>query len=205
MTEYYYTPNPDVKHEKQTWNFKLLGHQFTFTTDNGVFSKKTVDYGSRVLIDNVEVDQLPAGSILDLGCGYGPIGLALAKLHPDRNFTMVDVNNLALSLAELNAKQNHVDNVTIKNSDGYANVADQFAGVITNPPVRAGKQVVDDMITGALDHLVSGGRLTVVLQKKQGAPSAKKLMTNTFGNCKVLKRDKGYYILESTKQSSREA
>ncbi|MHA8137904.1 class I SAM-dependent methyltransferase [Lactobacillaceae bacterium Scapto_B20] len=200
MTEYYYTPNPDVKHEKQVWNFELLGHQFTFTTDNGVFSKKTVDYGSRVLINNVEIKALPTGAILDLGCGYGPIGLSLAKKYPDRQFTMVDVNNLALSLAEVNAKHNHVDNVTIKNSDGYQNVAEQFAGVITNPPVRAGKQVVDDMITGALDHLVPNGRLTVVLQKKQGAPSAKKLMTDIFGNCKVLKRDKGYYILESTKQ-----
>ncbi|MEJ6400227.1 class I SAM-dependent methyltransferase [Nicoliella lavandulae] len=199
MTEYYYTPNPDVKHEEQNWNFELLGNQLTFTTDNGVFSKRTVDYGSRVLINSVVIDELPAGSILDLGCGYGPIGLAIAKRYPDRQVTMADVNNRALALAELNAKQNHIDNVQIQNSDGYQTIEDQFAAVITNPPVRAGKQVVDGMITGALDHLVTGGRLTVVLQKKQGAPSAKKLMNATFGNCKIIKRDKGYYILESTK------
>ncbi|MBW1605988.1 class I SAM-dependent methyltransferase [Lactobacillus sp. Sy-1] len=201
MTEYYYTPNPDVKHQEQSWNFDLLGNQFTFTTDNGVFSKRTVDYGSRVLISNVAISELPAGPVLDLGCGYGPIGLALAKKHPDRQFTMVDVNNLALHLADLNARQNHVDNVTIQNSDGYQSITDHFAAIITNPPVRAGKEVVDNMITGAYEHLIDLGRLTVVLQKKQGAPSAKKLMTTTFGNCKVLKRDKGYYILESTKRA----
>ncbi|UQS87006.1 class I SAM-dependent methyltransferase [Nicoliella spurrieriana] len=199
MTEYYYTPNPDVEHAKQNWNFELLGNQLTFATDNGVFSKRTVDYGSRVLINSVEIAELPDGDILDLGCGYGPIGLALAKRYSDRHFLMSDVNNRALGLAKENAQQNHIANVTIQNSDGYQAIDATFAAVITNPPVRAGKTVVDNMITGALEHLISGGRLTVVLQKKQGAPSAKKLMANTFGNCKVIKRDKGYYILESTK------
>lgn len=199
MNEFYYTPNPHVVHELHTWNFVLMGNQLTFTTDNGVFSKRTIDFGSRVLIENVNISKMPFGNILDLGCGYGPIGLSLAKAYPNRQFEMVDVNNLALSLAQKNALQNKIENVKIYNSDVYNDVSTQFAGIITNPPVRAGKKVVDAMIRGAVQHLVLGGTLTVVLQKKQGAPSAKKLMNSLFGNCSIIKKDKGYYILESMK------
>ena len=113
---------------------------------------------------------------------------------------MVDVNELALELAKQNAAENRVENVHIFESDIYEAIKDDYAAIITNPPVRAGKKVVDAMISGAVDHLVDGGTLTVVLQKKQGAPSAKKLMTKLFGNCTILKRDKGYYILQSIKK-----
>ncbi|TPR17917.1 class I SAM-dependent methyltransferase [Apilactobacillus timberlakei] len=198
MNEYYYTPNPDVVHELHTWKYELLGNDLKFTTDNGVFSKKTVDYGSSTLVKNINIDKIPAGNILDLGCGYGPMGIALAKNYPNRIFEMVDVNNLALSLAKKNAEQNSVKNVKIHNSNIYEDVKDRFAAILTNPPVRAGKKVVNDMISGSLEHLVQNGTLTVVLQKKQGAPSAKKLMNSLFGNCKIIRKDKGYYILEST-------
>lgn len=197
MNEFYYTPNPHVVHELHTWNFDLLGNTLTFTTDNGVFSKRTVDFGSQTLVESVNFDKIPAGDILDLGCGYGPMGISLAKVHPDRNFEMVDVNNLALSLAKNNAEQNHVSNVNIHNSDVYENVENKFAAIVTNPPVRAGKKIVDAMISGSIQHLVKNGTLTVVLQKKQGAPSAKKLMNSLFGNCEIIKKNKGYYILES--------
>ncbi|GAA6112875.1 MAG: class I SAM-dependent methyltransferase [Apilactobacillus sp.] len=197
MNEFYYTPNPNVVHELHTWNFNLLGNNLTFTTDNGVFSKRTVDFGSKTLVESVNMDKIPDGNVLDLGCGYGPMAIALAKHHPDRVFEMVDVNNLALELAVKNAEQNHVANVKIHNSNIYETVEDKFAAIITNPPVRAGKDVVDGMIEGAVSHLVPNGTLTVVLQKKQGAPSAKKLMTSLFGNCEIIKKNKGYYILES--------
>lgn len=198
--QFYYSKNPDVVSNPLTWNFSLLGNNLTFTSDNGVFSKHTVDYGSRVLVKNVNYDLIPAGKILDLGTGYGPIGIAIAKAFPKREVDMIDVNELALSLAQKNARDNRVDNVHIFTSDVYDQVTDQYAAVVTNPPVRAGKKVVDAMITGASDHLVPNGTLTVVLQKKQGAPSAKKLMTQIFGNCTIVKRDKGYYILQSVKQ-----
>lgn len=197
MNEFYYTPNPHVVHELHTWNFDLLNNTLTFTTDNGVFSKRTVDFGSKTLVESVNFDKIPDGNVLDLGCGYGPMAIALAKHHPNRTFEMVDVNNLALELAVKNAEQNHVSNVLIHNSNVYENVTDKFAAIITNPPVRAGKDVVDGMISGSMDHLLPNGTLTVVLQKKQGAPSAKKLMQSLFGNCEIIKKNKGYYILES--------
>jgi len=198
LTNHYYTQNPDVLHEEQHWPFTLLGNELLFTTDNGVFSKNRVDYGSRVLLAAFNADKTPAGPWLDLGTGYGPIGLALAKKWPERQVTMVDVNELALDLARQNAVANQIENVEIKTSDIYANVTQRYAAIVTNPPVRAGKQVVTTMLEGAAQHLLPGGTLTVVLQKKQGAPSAKKHMTETFGNCQILKKDKGYYILEST-------
>ncbi|MFC6294576.1 class I SAM-dependent methyltransferase [Lactiplantibacillus daoliensis] len=201
MTNYYYTHNPDVVHDEKQWNFEIFNHDFKFTTDNGVFSKRTLDYGSRTLLAAFEPTDLPAGAILDLGTGYGPIGMALAYQSPDRQVDMVDVNELALSLARKNTALNQISNVNIFTSDCYDQVTTtNYAAIVTNPPVRAGKAVVDAMLSGAIDHLTIGGTLTVVLQKKQGAPSAKKLMTTTFGNCTIIKKDKGYYILQSVKE-----
>jgi len=198
LTNHYYTQNPDVLHEEHHWLFTLLGNELLFTTDNGVFSKNRVDYGSRALLAAFNADKTPAGPWLDLGTGYGPIGLALAKKWPERQVTMVDVNELALDLARQNAVANQIENVEIKTSDIYEHVTERYAAILTNPPVRAGKQVVTAMLTGAKEHLLPGGTLTVVLQKKQGAPSAEKNMKATFGNCEIIKKDKGYYILEST-------
>lgn len=197
MNNHYYTQNPDVIHQKKTWNFNLLGHDFIFTTDNGVFSKQTVDFGSRTLIEFFSINELPDGKLLDLGCGYGPIGLSIAKKCADRQVDMVDVNELALALAHENAENNQINNVRIFESSAYQNVEDRYAAILTNPPVRAGKGVVDDFISSAKKYLVARGQLWVVLQKKQGAPSAKKLMQSTFGNCEVVERNKGYYILKS--------
>ncbi|RRK11837.1 class I SAM-dependent methyltransferase [Lactiplantibacillus garii] len=201
MTNYYYTHNPEVVHDEKQWNFEIFNHPFKFTTDNGVFSKRTVDYGSRTLLAAFDPSALPAGAILDLGTGYGPIGMALAYQSPERTVDMVDVNELALSLARKNTALNQITNVNIFTSDVYEQVTKtNYAAIVTNPPVRAGKHVVDAMLTGALPRLVVGGTLTVVLQKKQGAPSAKKLMQTTFGNCQIIKKDKGYYILQSVKE-----
>ena len=168
--QYYYSQHPDVASEPITWDFTLLGNDLAFTSDNGVFSKHTVDYGSRVLVANVNYDIIPEGKILDMGTGYGPIGIAIAKAFPDRQVDMVDVNELALSLAKQNASENGVSSsVHIFESNVYEAVTDLYAAIVTNPPVRAGKKVVDAMIAGAVDHLLNEGTLTVVLQKKTGS------------------------------------
>lgn len=172
-------------------------HNLHFISDSGVFSRQTIDYGSRVLIDAIDFQNVPEGNILDVGCGYGPIGLALAKEQTSRKVTMVDVNLRALDLAKQNAENNNIKNVDIFESDVYKNVQENYALVVSNPPVRAGKAVVMAILQQAKDHLLKNGELWIVLQKKQGAPSAKKLMDETFGNVEIVTRAKGYYILKS--------
>ena len=200
MTEnnHYFTNQPSTPHDLSEWTFDLKGKRFRFTTDSGVFSKKTVDFGSRVLIDAFTEEDLPEGDILDVGCGYGPIGLSLAS-QSSRVVEMVDINERAVELAKLNAKHNGVANVDIHVSNIYESVEGEFAAVLSNPPIRAGKAVVHTILEGAYPLLVEGGTLTVVLQKKQGAPSAAKKMEEVFGNVKTLTKDKGYYILQSRK------
>lgn len=201
MTEHYYTQAPTGAHDEKTWRFTLLGHDLGFTTDAGVFSRSTVDYGTRVMLEAFDTD-LPAGKILDLGAGYGPVAISLAKTLPEREFVAAEINERAAALIEKNAKANQVDErITVVQSDVYSNVTGTFAAILVNPPVRAGKDVVTRMISEAINHLEPMGTLTVVLQKKQGAPSAKALMEETFGNAQTIAKDKGYYILESVRHA----
>lgn len=197
MANQYFENDPNLEHEVKNFNFILRNHSLDFTSDSGVFSRQTIDYGSRVLIDAINFQNVPNGNILDVGCGYGPIGLALAKDQPKRQVTMVDVNLRALGLAKQNAENNQVSNVDIFESDTYKTVEGKYALIVSNPPVRAGKSVVTSILADSKDYLEPNGELWIVLQKKQGAPSAKKLMDQTFGNVEVVTRDKGYYILRS--------
>jgi 16S rRNA (guanine1207-N2)-methyltransferase len=196
---HYYTNDPDLAHDEHSFSFELGGHSLRFTSDNGVFSKHTIDFGSRVLIATALAQpELTAGAILDLGCGYGPIGISVAKALPERQVTMSDVNERALALAERNAAENGVsEQVRIVESSVYDQIEGKFGVILTNPPVRAGKSIVSAMLSGAREHLLPGGEIFVVLQKKQGAPSAKKLLASTFGSAEVLKKDGGYYILHA--------
>ena len=200
MTEYYYSKNPQVRHHLRRLSFSALGLRLQFITDNGVFSKSAVDHGSQVIINYAPVGEMPDGMILDLGCGYGPIGITLAKYYPQRRFLLTDVNNLALKLAKKNAHINRVTNVRIFSSDVYSKINQHLAGIITNPPIRAGKKVVMTILKKADHYLLPNGILTAVVRRKQGEPSAKRAMKNTFGNCQIIKRDKGYYVLKSVKK-----
>ncbi|CAM1668014.1 Ribosomal RNA small subunit methyltransferase C [Streptococcus mitis] len=192
----YYAENPDAAHDIHELRVELLGEKMTFLTDAGVFSKKMVDFGSQLLLKCLEVNQ--GETVLDVGCGYGPLGLSLVKTYGVQA-TMVDINNRALDLARQNAERNKVE-VTIFQSNIYEQVEGKFDHVISNPPIRAGKQVVHEIIEKSKDFLENGGDLTIVIQKKQGAPSAKSKMEEVFGNCEIVKKDKGYYILRSVKE-----
>ena len=196
MSKMYYAENPDVAHDIHELRVDLLGEKMTFLTDAGVFSKKMVDFGSQLLLKCLEVNQ--GETVLDVGCGYGPLGLSLAKAYGVQA-TMVDINNRALDLARKNAERNKVE-ATIFQSNIYEQVKGKFDHVISNPPIRAGKQVVHEIIEKSKDFLGIGGDLTIVIQKKQGAPSAKSKMEDVFGNCEIVKKDKGYYILRSVNQ-----
>ena len=191
----YYAETPDAAHDIHDLNVSLLGQSFHFYTDAGVFSKKMVDYGSQVLLNALDLER--GKNLLDVGCGYGPLGISLAKVQGVES-TMIDINSRAIDLAKKNAERNGVV-AHIFQSNIYENVSEKFDYIISNPPIRAGKKVVHEIIEGAFDHLNQGGSLTIVIQKKQGAPSAKVKMENVFGNAEIIRKDKGYYILRSEK------
>ncbi len=197
----YFATDPTAKHDEHIIDYHVDGIDLKFNTDAGVFSKMRVDYGSGVLIKAMKDISFPKANILDVGTGYGPIGLFAAKFWPDQEVDMIDVNERGLNLARENAKVNNIENVNIYASNCYEQIDNdkKFGLILTNPPIRAGKKVVNEILIGANAHLVSGGVFLVVIQKKQGEPSARKNMINTYGDCEILTRDKGYYILKSIK------
>lgn len=198
MSEHYYTQRPTVKSDVHTAQEILRGKTFTFLTDAGVFSKKGVDYGSRHLIETMELSE--DASVLDVGCGYGPMGLSAAVMCPKGHVTMVDINERAVELSVENARRNAIANVTILQSDLLEQVKDKkFDAVLTNPPIRAGKETVHRIFEEAYDCLNDGGSLWVVIQKKQGAPSAVKKLETMYSEVVEVSKDKGYRILKAIK------
>ncbi|WP_249029461.1 class I SAM-dependent methyltransferase [Tannockella kyphosi] len=198
--KHYYTDNTDLESKPTSFTFQYKDKEIKFTSDIGVFSKTMIDYGSRVLLDAFELKNENA-SILDVGCGYGTFGISLKVLYPQLTVTMVDVNDRALSLCQNNAIDNDVQ-ATIFKSFIYQEVTNSYDYILTNPPIRAGKEVVHEILEKSINHLNEDGELWVVIQKKQGAPSAMKKMEEVFGNCKIIKKDKGYNILCSKKSSN---
>lgn len=198
MVEHYYTNRPVSKHDEQTFATVLRGIKLTFTTDSGVFSRDYIDYGSRLLIETMDI---PNGAkVLDVGCGYGPIGIVAARLNPKNHVTMIDVNERAVELARRNAAANGATNVRVLLSDLYEQVEDRdYDAVLTNPPIRAGKQVVHAIFEGARHVLKDGGTLWVVIQKKQGAPSAYEKLQQLYGQVEEVTKDKGYRIFRAVK------
>jgi 16S rRNA (guanine1207-N2)-methyltransferase len=199
MSEHYYSRDPKVKSDPKEWSTALRGKTLKFKTDAGVFSKGEVDFGSRVLAEAFVLPE-SEGAILDVGCGYGPIGLSIAASFPERSIHMIDVNERALSLAAVNAERNDIANVKIYPSDALSAVVEKgFAAILTNPPIRAGKETVFNFYEGAFSKLVTGGELWVVIQKKQGAPSTIERLEELFGNVESVVKKKGYYILRAVK------
>ncbi|MBA9028881.1 16S rRNA (guanine1207-N2)-methyltransferase [Peribacillus huizhouensis] len=200
LADHYYSQKPDVESNPKFWDYTLRGRSFRFKSDNGVFSKNDIDFGSRLLIETFTFEEETKGSILDVGCGYGPIGLSIAAAFPERTVELVDINSRAVALAKDNAKTNGITNVNIHESDQLDRVEiTQFAAILTNPPIRAGKNVVHGILEKSHAKLKNGGELWVVIQKKQGAPSAMEKMEQVFGNVRTVVKKKGYYILVSKK------
>jgi 16S rRNA (guanine1207-N2)-methyltransferase len=197
MSEHYFSQKPQTKSSPKTWKYQLRDHLYTFTSDSNVFSKGQVDFGSRLLIEAFKAP-VTAGDFLDFGCGYGPIGIAVAGSFRNRHVVLADVNERAAALAKENAEKNGLTNVEVVQSDRLSRLQGrQFAAVLTNPPIRAGKNVVHGMFEDAKQILIEHGELWVVIQKKQGAPSAEKKIRELFGNVDVIAKKKGYSILRA--------
>ena len=173
----------------------VLGHKFIFSTDNGVFSKDGLDFGSRLLLESIPLEEV-GGKVLDMGCGYGVFGIIINKLtscHVD----MVDVNLRAIHLTEINIKKNHCSNIDVFESNTYENIHSKYTSIITNPPIRAGKKIVYDILMNAKDYLEEDGRLFLVIRKEQGAKSLIVDLEKIY-TVRILERKKGFYILECT-------
>ncbi len=194
---HYFTDNRQLPQNRKEISFRFSGFIIPLITDNGVFCKSEVDFGSYVLLKTIKEEPL-GDHILDLGCGYGVIGITVKKMFPDAEMLMVDVNPRAVELAVLNAQKNGVE-AEVRVSDVFGNVTETLSDILTNPPIRAGKKVIYAMFEQAYEHLCLQGHLYVVIRKQQGALSAKAKIEEIFGNCEVIKKEKGYYILKSTK------
>ncbi len=194
--EQYFTKKPETNKEIYKFDWNIGRDRYYFYTSNSVFSKNGLDFGSMLLIESViRENKNFNGRILDMGCGYGPIGIIIAKSIDNSTVTMADINERALELASINAKENSVEEkVKIISSEAFENIKDNYDIIVTNPPIRAGKEVVFSFYEGAYNHLNEGGKLYVVIQKKQGAPSSKEKIASLFGNCEVVDKKSGYFI-----------
>ena len=198
LLEHYFSNNPQIKSEIRTIDFQIGGTNLSFFSDNGVFSKSKIDYGSNILVTTIlKSDNSNVNSILDLGCGYGFMGISLAKIL-NVSCDLVDVNNRAVHLCEKNIKLNKV-NANAFVSDVYSNVKDKYDLIVTNPPIRAGKEVVLNFLLNAKDHLTSEGSLWFVIRKDQGAKSILKTLENDYF-CQVLEKSKGFFAINAKKR-----
>ncbi|WP_317436959.1 class I SAM-dependent methyltransferase [Thomasclavelia spiroformis] len=193
--KHYYTENDDLISEPEQFIFNYRGKTLTFVSDNGVFSKKMIDYGSRVLLETISIDSSKK-TLLDVGCGYGTFGIALKSVYPFLEIDMIDINDRALNLARENLKLNNV-NADVYLSNTYEKVENKYDLIVTNPPIRAGKEIVTKILVDSKKYLNLNGEIWIVIQKKQGAPSAKKNLESVFKKVDIVKRDKGYYILRA--------
>jgi 16S rRNA (guanine1207-N2)-methyltransferase len=196
--EHYYSKQPRSKPRMGLIRTHLGGRLFEFLTASSVFSKKRVDLGTRLLIESMVLP--PAGLALDLGCGYGPVGVAAASVNPDLQVIMVDVNARATWLARQNARRNRVPNVEVRRGFLYEPVSPiKFAVILCNPPVTAGADTIHGIIIGAPGHLQANGSLQLVVRSTKGGARISGLLNDTFGNVAVLAKQSGYRVLCSTK------
>ena len=196
---HYFQDDPNLASNIKTISFEVNGLTMNLFTDNGVFSKGRVDEG-RLAFLKVLLPLDLGNNILDLGCGYGTIGLTLAVAKKDARVTLADVNTRALALCKRNADAYNLgQRVTILQSDIYEKIEGKYDSIVINPPIRAGKNVTYRMYEEAKQYLIDGGSLFIVIRKAQGAPSASKYIESVFGNIALLKRDKGYYIYQAVK------
>lgn len=198
--EHYFTKTPGSERIDKRLAVTLAGKKFSFTASNGVFSKNRLDFGTELLINTlIEVEESISGAVLDLGCGYGPIGVTLAAFNPTARIVMADINERAVELAAANAVENMVPNATAVQSDGFESIEGLFDIIVTNPPIRSGKQNVTRLISEAYAYMLPSARFYAVVGKKQGAESYGKIIGNIFGNCAVLTKKSGYYIFSSSR------
>lgn len=202
MSKQYFENNDLLASKEHIITYYYKQFNIELFSDAGVFSVKQVDFGSSLLIKNVVLPE-NCTKILDVGCGYGPIGITLAKANPKVYVHMIDVNLRAIDLTKRNAEHNQLKNVTVWESDLYEKVEGKYDLIISNPPIRAGKKIVHGIFEGATEHLKPHGELWIVVQKKQGAPSAYEKLATLFPEMEIIAKEKGYWIIKAGFQNQK--
>lgn len=188
-----YFSNDELKSDLKIFKTSILGKEYSFYTDNGVFSKEKLDFGTRTLIESLPLESL-TGDILDVGCGYGVIDIILGKIT-QASFEGIDVNKRALHLAKMNKKLNNINNASFYYSNIYENVDKKYDFIITNPPIRAGKEVVYGIVMNARNYLKDNGVLYIVIRREQGAKSMLRDLEEYY-NIEVINKNKGFFVIK---------
>jgi len=192
---HYFIENPKLLTDERILVLDIFDTHFKFLSNNGLFSCDKIDDASITLLQNIP--PLPSiSTLLDLGCGYGTLGVVLAKTY-GVTLTMADINSIALQYADKNAALNGVQATTI-HSNSFANISAMFDNIVLNPPIHAGKDIMYNMYEGAALHLNPGGSLYIVIQKKHGAESAIKKLATIFTSVQVLYKKKGCFVVQSS-------
>ena len=189
---HYFSNDDNLKSDIKEFYLTLNGEKFKFYTDNGVFSKEKLDFGSRFLIEIVLKENI-SGNILDLGCGYGVIGIILNKIL-NVPVTMIDINKRAIHLTKMNIKENNCTNINSFISDGYLEVDKKFNYIISNPPIRVNKKKLYDLIKTSKEYLLEDGKIYLVIRKEQGAKTFIRDF-NSLYKIDILGKKKGFYVI----------
>lgn len=197
MSNQYFENNVNLESNEIIIPYYFRGQKFNFITDNGVFSKKEVDFGSSLLLQIVTLDD--GDRVLDVGCGYGVIGLVIAKVKPQSLVDMIDINERAIRLSCKNKTLNKIENVEIFVSNIYQNIVKKYDVIVSNPPIRAGKKIVHEIASKSFEFLNEDGTFWCVIQKKQGAESMLKLLIQIYQKVEIVEKDKGYWIIKAKK------
>lgn len=193
----YFDNDKSIKSNRRLINFYFDNNKYSIYSDNGVFAKDGFDFGTRLLLENIDIKNIK-GNVLDLGCGYGVVGLILLKNNPQVIVDMVDVNERATDLAKENMSLNKVNgNVFI--SDVYSNINKKYNYIITNPPIRAGKEVIRKFLIEGYDYLEDDGILYFVMRKDHGVKSMIKELEKIY-IVEIIDKDKGFYIVKCVKK-----
>ncbi|HSU72325.1 MAG TPA: methyltransferase [Candidatus Binatia bacterium] len=196
MNEHYYSKRPTSQLETKRIHAHLRGVEFTFETGSGTFSKNKVDVGSALLIE--EFTSEPGSAILDLGCGYGPVGIALKKTCHQCTIVMTDVNERAVKLAKQNAKLNEVE-VDVRKGDSYAAINELFDAIVLNPPQTAGRELCNRMIVDGKERLKTDGFFWLVARHNKGGSEFEKKLNEVFGNVETIAKQSGFRVYRSKK------
>jgi 16S rRNA (guanine1207-N2)-methyltransferase len=192
--DYYFSAEPTSKERFGLVRTALCGRSFEFLTASSVFSKRRIDPGTRLLIESMALPKM--GSVLDIGCGYGAVGIVAASLNSKLNVVMTDVNARAVRLAKKNLELNNIANAEVRYGFLYEPVEDlMFNCVLSNPPVSAGMNTVRDIVKGAAKVMTDKAAFQMVIRSKIGAKTLPCLFREVFGNCSVLARESGFRVL----------